>query len=106
MEASFESPFNQGELALAYDRAGGMPDRAPEAFHRYLDAPNVKRRTADAVFLGLTHERLGQLHEARGEVEEAVKFHTLFVELWAEADPELQPRVQAARGALASLGRD
>lgn len=103
VEAGFESPINLGELAVAYDRAG-MPDRALETFHKYLDAPNVSRRTVDAVFLGLTYERLGQLHEARGEVDEAVKFHTLFVDLWAEADPELQPRVQAAREALARLG--
>jgi len=100
--AGFESPFNLGELALAYDRAG-MPDLALEAFHRYLDAPNVNRAVADGLFLGLTYERLGQLHEARGETEEAVKFHTLFVELWAEADSELQPRVEAARAALARL---
>lgn len=102
VEASFEAPFFLGELALAYDRAG-IPDRALETFHRYLDAPNVSRRVSDAVFLGLTYERLGQLHEARGEVEQAVKFNTLFVELWTEADTELQPRVQAARGALARL---
>ncbi len=102
VETSFESPFFVGELALAHDRAG-RSDRALEAFHRYLDAPNVNRRVADALFLALTYERLGQLHEARGEAEEAVKFHTLFVELWAGADPELQPRVQAARDALARL---
>ena len=104
VETGFEGPFFLGELAMAYDRAG-RPDRALEAFHRYLDAPNVNRRTADAVFLGVTYERLGQLHETRGEAEEAVKFHALFVELWAGADPELQPRVQAARDALAGLAR-
>jgi tetratricopeptide (TPR) repeat protein len=99
----YEGPFNLGELALAYDRAG-RTDLALETFHRYLDAPNVSRLFSDALFLGRTYERMGQLHQARGEREEAEKYYTLFVELWAEADAELQPRVEAAREALAGLG--
>lgn len=102
VRTSFGSPYYEGELALAYEQAE-MPDSALAAYQRYLDAPNFSRRWSDAIFLARAYERLGQLHEARGEVEKAIKFHTLFVELWSEADPELQPRVEAARTALERL---
>jgi tetratricopeptide (TPR) repeat protein len=95
-------PAYEGELALAYDRIG-IPDSAKVAHHRYLEAANWGRRTFDPLYLARAYERLGQLHEERGEAEEAIKYHSLFVELWAEADPELQPRVEAARAALARL---
>jgi tetratricopeptide (TPR) repeat protein len=100
--ASFGGRGVRGDLARVYD-GHGMADSALVAHRRYLDAPNNGRRTLDPFYLPAAYERLGQLHEERGEVEEAIKYHTLFVELWAEADPELQPRVEAARAALARL---
>jgi hypothetical protein len=42
--------------------------------------------------------------ERLGDREAAVRGYRNFVALWAQADPELQPRVQAAREALARLG--
>jgi tetratricopeptide (TPR) repeat protein len=100
--ASFGAPFYEAELAAAYENAE-MPDSALAAYHRFLEAPDISRRISDAIFLARAYEHLGKLHEARGEVEEAIKFHSLFVELWNEADPELQPRVEAARAALERL---
>jgi len=101
--AGHDIPALAGDLPRAYDLAG-MPDSALAAYHRYLDAPNWGRLGragyADALFLARTYERLGQLHEERGELEDAAKYHALFVDLWSDADPELQPRVQAARQAL------
>lgn len=95
-----------GHLAWAYDQAQ-MPDSALAAYHRYLEAPSWGRLnwggSNDGYYLARTYERLGQLHEARGELEEAAKYHALFVDLWSDADPDLQPRVQAARAALARL---
>lgn len=49
------------------------------------------------------HERLGPLYEARGEPEEAAAHYSAFVELWQDADPELQPRVQAAQVRLKEI---
>jgi Flp pilus assembly protein TadD len=92
----------EGMLAWWYDRIG-MSDSALVAYHRYLDAPNAQDYWWDPIFLPRVYERLGQLHEEREEWEEAAKYHALFVELWADADPELQPRVQAAREALERL---
>ncbi|MBI4513039.1 MAG: hypothetical protein HY702_02925 [Gemmatimonadetes bacterium] len=53
--------------------------------------------------LPLAHERLGELYEQAGDRERAVYHYGKFVSLWERADPELQPRVAAARRALARL---
>jgi hypothetical protein len=45
----------------------------------------------------LAHERLGQLFEILGDSAEAADHYATFAEHWAEADPELRPRVQLAR---------
>ena len=48
--------------------------------------------------LGLFHR--AQLHERRGEFEQAGDYYAAFVQLWEDADPHLQPRVESARLAL------
>jgi tetratricopeptide (TPR) repeat protein len=102
VRAGHGAPSDEGELARWYDHFE-MPDSALAAHHRYLDAPHIGRTNNDPYYLARAYERLGQLHEAQGEVEEAIRYHILFIDLWAEADPELQPRVEAARQALARL---
>ncbi len=44
-----------------------------------------------------------QLHERRGERERALIYYSRFVEMWADADPHLQPRVESARRAMERL---
>jgi serine/threonine-protein kinase len=44
-----------------------------------------------------------QLHERRGEFEQAARYYARFLELWGDADPQLQPRVEAARMSLQRL---
>ena len=48
----------------------------------------------------IAYERLCQLHAEHGETTAAARHCSRFVELWAEADPELQPRVRAAQQRL------
>ncbi|KPK56319.1 MAG: hypothetical protein AMS21_12825 [Gemmatimonas sp. SG8_38_2] len=48
--------------------------------------------------LGLFHR--AELHEQRGEFEQAGDYYAAFVQLWEDADPHLQPRVESARLAL------
>ena len=66
---------------------------APEAFDRDAAAwrPSV-------LF------RLGELYEARDNLQKASERYGDFVELWKNADPELQPRVREAQGRMARLG--
>jgi len=46
---------------------------------------------------------LGELHVRLGNIDEAIEAYTKFVNLWNEADDELQPQVQHARNQIESL---
>ncbi len=87
-------------LIRAYD-AAGEPDSVIALSERYLTANHVGRlRSVDHAFLGPALERLGQLYDERGDWPEAERHYARFIELWADADPELQSRVEAAQERL------
>jgi tetratricopeptide (TPR) repeat protein len=94
-------PFN---LARAFDAAGNA-DSATVMFERYLSTPYRSKTDAemDPVRLPAIHERLGQLYESMGNTEKAVQHYRAFIDLWKNADAELQPRVIDARKRLARL---
>jgi tetratricopeptide (TPR) repeat protein len=92
-------------LAVSYDLAE-RGDSALAAYHRFEAVTHWQRPTMDLLFLALAYERMAALHEERGERALAAKYYQLFVELWQDADPELQPRVAAARGALQRLAAE
>ena len=80
-----------GELLLELDR--------PEEAERYyrsvfddLDLPYV-----------IAGKRLGEIYERLGRPEDARTAYEEFILGWQEADPELQPMVGEARGALRRL---
>lgn len=83
-------------LAEAYDRAG-QRDSAVATHERYLSTIAPNRLFWDATELGPALERLGQLYDEAGDREKAAEYYARFVELWRNADPELQPRVEAAQ---------
>lgn len=92
------------DLARAYD-AAGKPDSAAMMFERYLSTPAWNKADAemDGVRLPALRERLGQLYESMGNMAKASKNYRAFIELWKNADPELQPRVADAQRRLARL---
>ena len=94
-------PFN---LARAYD-AAGQPDSAALSFERYLSTPYWRKAEPDMdpIRLPAIRERLAQLYEALGQPEKAAEQYRAFIELWKDADQELQPRVSDARQRLAKL---
>ena len=47
---------------------------------------------------------LGQAYEELGETDKARTAYASFVDMWGDADPELQPMVEEARSALRRLG--
>ncbi len=49
------------------------------------------------------YRRLGEFYEARGDRDHAVEYYNDFVELWKDADPELQPQVTDIRNRIARL---
>ena len=71
-----------------------MPDSAIATFERFLSTPfwqrNQLRRRPDKS--RRPYKRLGELYEAKGDKQKAASYYTKFVELWKNADPELQPR--------------
>ncbi len=90
-------------LIRAYE-AAGESDSVVAVLERYLATPYMFRVVfTDHAYLGPALERLGQLYYERGEWENAVEPYARFVELWQDADPELQPRVEAAKRRLQQL---
>ncbi len=92
------------KLARAYDAAGKL-DSAAMMFERYIATPVWFKADPqlDPVRLPAIRERLGQIYESLGKTDKAIENYLAFIELWKNADPELQPRVADARKRLARL---
>lgn len=91
-----------GWLGIAYDRAG-VPDSAVAYLERHLRTHRADQLIGDASHLARLVRRLGELHEARGEETDALEHYRRYVELWSDADPELQPRVREVRQRIEAL---
>ena len=52
----------------------------------------------------LAYLYIGQAYEELGDAEQARNAYATFVDMWRDADPELQPLVEEARAALKRLG--
>jgi len=91
------------EMAYAFDVAG-RPDSAIAYYERFVRHPRTKMEL-DQVYLAGSYKRLGELYDARGEAAKAEEFYQRFVEVWQDADPELQPKVRRARERMNELRR-
>jgi tetratricopeptide (TPR) repeat protein len=87
------------DLARAYDLAG-QRDSAIAYFQRYLDTPDGFLEL-DRNWRAGSFKRLGELYEAAGDLPKAVMNLEKFIDLWKDADAELQPKVRDARERLA-----
>ncbi len=95
-------PFYKGFLLEAKgDRAGAIA-----AWETYVAQGWHIRHILDAMGLGTVLESLGRLHDEEGDPEQAAIYYAQFVELWQDADPEFQPRVEAARARLEEIVRE
>jgi eukaryotic-like serine/threonine-protein kinase len=90
------------QLALTYD-AAGQADSAIAAFERFLRPSISGPSLANGFHRARAYERLGVLYESKGDRQRAAHYTARLVELWKDADPELQPRVTAARQRLTQL---
>jgi uncharacterized protein HemY len=95
---------NAPMLARAYD-LDAKPDSAITIYERYLSTPELERTGVDATFLPAVHKRLGELYEAKGQRDKALAHYRTFLDLWKDADPELQPKVTDAKQRVAALTR-
>lgn len=90
-------------LGHVYD-AGGQTDSVVAVYERYLETPWLYRlASTDWWALAGIYERLGGVYELRGDTERALFYYNQLVELWKDADAELQPRVEAAQRAIERL---
>jgi tetratricopeptide (TPR) repeat protein len=55
------------------------------------------------VFKAPLHEQRARLYERLGDRDKAAEHYRRFIRLWGNADPALQPRVEAARAAITRL---
>jgi tetratricopeptide (TPR) repeat protein len=90
------------QIARAHLDAG-RPDSAVATLTAYVDTPDFFRASDSGSTLGTTYERLANLHDEAGRLEEAARYYAAFVELWADADEDLQPRVRAAQARLEAI---
>jgi serine/threonine-protein kinase len=95
----------QYELGRVFDRMG-QPDSARAAYERAVNEGALFRVMDDAFSLAPSYKRLGELYEARGDRNRAADYYGKFVDLWKDADPELQPAVTEIRQRLARLAQE
>src|SRR5690606_23219588 len=72
---------------------GGRPDSALVYLQQFVDSKSPDP-WEDGAWLPRTHRRLGELYEAKGDVDQAIAHYARFVNLWRDAEPKLQPQVR------------
>jgi tetratricopeptide (TPR) repeat protein len=94
------------DIARAYDLAG-QPDSAIAFLERFINDPAFPtgRVIEDGRSRAGSHKRLAELYDANGNRAKAMSHYSQFIELWKNADPDLQPHVQKAKARLAELQR-
>ena len=90
-------------IARGWD-AQGVPDSALAHLERYLSAPDLSRWNWDPMFRPWVLLRAGDLAAQLGKAQLAAQRYAQLVDLWKNADPDLQPIVRDARAKLARLG--
>ena len=94
------------DLARAFDRAS----EADSAIARYeASLANSSEHidlSAQPRQIPTTYLRLAELYDERGDLENAAGYYGRFVELWEDADPEFQPKVERARARLQQIVKE
>ena len=104
-DEGFCEPCMGYRLGRAYEMAG-RPDSAIANIERYVNGHSVLLIFSHSYQLAPAYERLGALYERQGDARKAIYYHGKLVALWENADPELRPRVAAARRAIQALSTD
>jgi hypothetical protein len=81
----------------------GQPDSALAYYERYVGTGDASRVFADANYLAASYQRLGELYEAKGDRKRALEYYEKLIDLWKNADPELQPIVKDVKQRVSRL---
>jgi tetratricopeptide (TPR) repeat protein len=105
--ATFCTACGFREIGEAFVVAG-QTDSAIAMFERYLRTPWSERMTLlfDPISLAKVHRELAELYSLHADPEskrKAIEHNRLFIELWKDADVDLQSEVRNARIRLAEL---
>jgi hypothetical protein len=68
-----------------------------------IGTPYADRFWDDAIHLAWVLDHVAALYEGKGRRREAIAAYARLVDLWQDADPELQPRVTHAKERMAVL---
>lgn len=90
------------DLGVAYE-AASKPDSALSTYQEYLSIPGLFRSQNDNVRLHRVLLGLGRSHEALGQPDVAARYFGRVVDLWADADPALEPRIRRLRARVEAL---
>ena len=89
-------------IGRAFD-AVGQPDSAITWSERYLASAEENRAYEDVMSLAPTYRRLGELYEEKGDQAKAASYYQKFIDLWRDADADLQPQVAEVKKKLAKV---
>ena len=94
-------PCMSALLSIVYDRAG----QADSAIAHYQNVATNRWAIppVESARLPGAYQRLGELYEGAGDNDKAIENYNAFVELWSDADTEMQARVADVRGRIARL---
>ena len=90
------------DLALAYDKAGDA-DSTILLLERFVNEPSSFTLNTHPGDVHNYLRRLGELYEQKGNRQKAIDYYSRFVELWKNADPDLQPQVADIRARITRL---
>jgi hypothetical protein len=91
-------------IGMSFDR-GGNADSARKYLTQYAEMTGSSRIFVDRYYLAPALFRLGELYENAADAKHATEYYGRFIDLWRNADPELQPRVTDAQARIARLNR-
>jgi tetratricopeptide (TPR) repeat protein/TolB-like protein len=97
IEEFFPNPY-LALITARFDRAGGDLDAAARRLSETVGSIGI-------IWRAQAEELRGQIAEQRGDTAAAIRGYRNFIDLWKDADSALQPRVAAARAAIARLER-
>ena len=81
-----------------------QPDSALAVYQRGVETPGALFAVYDDQWhLASSYRRLGELYEAKGDRQKAADYYGRFVNLWHNADAQLQPQVQEVKQRMAKL---
>jgi tetratricopeptide (TPR) repeat protein len=93
------------EIAAAH-AALGQTDSAIVYYERAISVPAMARLWTEGYTLAPSLKRLGELYEGKGDRAKAAEYYNRFVDLWKDAEADLQPAVREVRQRLARLAQE